>query len=72
MEGCASALNSKECLSQMCLHSFIRGQDGSARVPGVQVMWRKRKRKRKKRSKMPWVGDNFSLSALKLGGIEHF
>lgn len=72
MEGCASALNSKECLSQMCLHSSIRGQDGSARVPGVQVMWRKRKRKRKKRSKMPWVGDNFSLSALKLGGIEHF
>lgn len=70
MEGCVSALSSKECLSQTCLHSFIRGQDGSARVPGVQVMWRKRKRK--KRSKMPWVGDNFSLSALKLGGIEHF
>lgn len=38
VEGCASALNSKECLSQMCLHSFIRGQDGSGCVPEIQVM----------------------------------
>lgn len=41
---CASSLNSKECLYQMCLHSFLCGQDGSACVPGV--MWREKEKER--------------------------
>lgn len=58
VEGCSSALNSEECLSQMCQHSFIRGQDGSACMPGIQVIWRKRERKTKR--KKLWMGANFS------------